>query len=84
MLANRSADNRTVIAQAGAIPPLVRLLGDGRNVHKSQIRAAAALSDLARSSENKQAIVSAGGVQPYLSSSEEYLSSSSVPPGTTN
>ena len=65
-LANSSAENRTVIAQAGAIPPLVQLLGDGRNANKSQVRAAAALSDLARVSENKQAIVSAGGIQPLV------------------
>ena len=66
MLANRSAENRSVIAHAGAIPPLVRLLGDGRNVNKSQVRAAAALSDLARASECKQAIVGAGGVEPLV------------------
>ena len=39
MLANRSAENRLVIAAAGAILPLVQLLGDGRNVNKSQVRA---------------------------------------------
>ena len=39
MLANRSSENRLVIAAAGAIPPLVQLLGDGRNVNKSQVSA---------------------------------------------
>ena len=42
MLANRSAENRLVIAAAGAILPLVQLLGDGRNVNKSQVRALSA------------------------------------------
>ena len=74
MLASRSAENRTVIAQAGAIPALITLLGDGRNVGKSQIRAAATICDLARVSENKQAIVNAGGVQPLVT----MLTSSSV------
>lgn len=66
ILASRSMPNRSAIAAAGAIPPLVRLLGDGRNVNKAQIRAATALSDLARSGENKQAIMSAGGIEPLV------------------
>jgi len=66
MLASRSAENRTVVAAAGAIPPLVALLGDGRNVSTSQIKSAAALGDLARASESKQAIVKAGGVPPLV------------------
>ena len=74
MLADRSAENRTVIAQSGAIPALVQLLGDGRNVNKTQVRAAAALSDLAKASENKRAIVSAGGIRPLVT----MLTSSSV------
>ena len=65
-LASRSSENRTVIAHAGAIMPLVRLLGDGRNVSTSQVHAAAALGDLARASECKQAIVQAGGVPPLV------------------
>jgi hypothetical protein len=66
MLASRSAENRVVVAQAGAIPALVRLLGDGNNVSTSQIRAAAALGDLARAGECKQEIVAAGGVEPLV------------------
>ena len=66
ILASRSAANRSAIAVAGAIPPLVRLLGDGRYPTSSQVHAAAALSDLARSNENKPSIISAGGVPPLV------------------
>ena len=66
ILASRSAANRAAIAVAGAIAPLVALMGDGRNVSTSQVHAAAGLSDLARASENKAAIVSAGGVAPLV------------------
>ena len=65
-LAASSLENRNTIAAAGAIPSLVRLLGDGRNANESQVRAAAALGDLARVSENKQAIVNAGGIEPLV------------------
>ena len=66
ILAARSAANRAAIAVAGAIVPLVGLLGDGRNVSTSQVHAAAGLCDLARASENKSAIVTAGGVAPLV------------------
>ena len=66
MLSSRSAANRIAIAEAGAIPPLVQLLGDGRNATTPQVRAAAVLSDLSRSGENKQLIVNATGVQPLV------------------
>ena len=50
VLATRSAENRRAITTANAIVPLVRLLGDGRNVRAQtpQERAAAVLSDLAK------------------------------------
>lgn len=66
MLAARSHADRTSISDAGAVPPLVAMLGDGRNATTPQIRAAAVISDLARSSENKAAIVKAGGVLPLV------------------
>ena len=66
LLASRSGANRVAIAEAGAIPPLVQLLGDGRNATTPQVRAAAVLCDLARSGENKQKIVEAGGVIPLV------------------
>jgi len=66
MLISRHVENRMVVAQAGAIPPLVGLLGDGRNVSNSQVCAATALGDLARMGESKQAIIQAGGVEPLV------------------
>lgn len=66
ILAARSPENRAVIAQAGAVPPLVQLLGDGRNISVSQMRAAAALGNLAKLGESKQSIVAAGGVEPLV------------------
>ena len=66
LLSSRSAANRSTIAVAGAIPPLVRLLGDGRDASTSQVFAASALADLARASDNKAAMVSVGGVPPLV------------------
>ena len=68
VLAARSAENRKAITDAGAIPPLVRLLGDGRRAREEtpQERAAAVLADLARLGENKLKIVEAGGVKPLV------------------
>ena len=68
VLAARSAENRKAITAAAAIPPLVRLLGDGRRTRKDtpQERAAAVLADLARSGDNKKKIVEAGGIQPLV------------------
>ena len=65
-LAGRTAACRLAIATAGAIQPLIRLLGDGRNVSRTQLRAAAVLSDLARLVECRQEIVTCGGVPPLV------------------
>jgi vacuolar protein 8 len=77
ILAARSNDNRQAITSAAAVPPLVRLLGDGRRVKAEtpQERAACVLADLARLAENKIAIVMAGGISPlvHLLSSESPL-----------
>lgn len=50
------------------LPPQVRLLGDGRRTRTDtpQERSAAVLADLARSGDNKLAIVEAGGVGPLV------------------
>lgn len=68
VLAGRSSENRRAITTADAIAPLVRLLGDGRQVRANtpQERAAAVLADLARMGENKLAIVANGGVRPLV------------------
>ena len=68
VLAGRSDENRKAITAANAIEPLVRLLGDGRRVRAKtpQERAAAVLSNLARSGDNKKAIVEAGSVASRL------------------
>ena len=64
-LASRSPTNRAAIAGAGAIPPLVGVLGDGRNPNRSQMLTARVLSVLAASGDStKQAIVKANGVLP--------------------
>ena len=54
VLASRSPVNRTTIAAAGAIPALVRLLGDGMRTEADtpQERAAVVLADLARTSDS--------------------------------
>lgn len=66
LLAARSTSNMSALASAGAIPPLVALLGDGRNVSGLQTRAAECLSYLARAGEIKMLIVDAGGVAPMV------------------
>ena len=66
LLAGRSAADRLAIAEAGAILPLVHMLGDGRNATTPQVRATAVLSHLSRSSENRQAILDAGGMAPLV------------------
>ena len=67
-LAPRSATTRTSIRDAGAIPPLVRLLGDGRRTEEDTPpeRAATVLADLARSSDSLAEIVESGGVPPLV------------------
>ena len=69
VLAARSDENRKAITSAGAIEPLVALMGDGRRVRRGtpQAGAAAVLADLARSGDNKQAICSAGAIGPLVS-----------------
>ena len=76
VLAARSSANRTVITAAMAVEPLVGVLGDGRRVRQDtpQERAAAVLADLARLSENKVKIATAGGIPPLV----EMLSSESA------
>ena len=68
VLSSRSVATRTAIMQAGAIPPLVRLLGDGLRTQSDtpQERAAAVLADLARSAEGVEGIVASGGVSPLV------------------
>ena len=68
VLAGRSSENRKAITVADAIPPLIRLMGDGRRVRTDtpQERAAAVLADLARSGENKETIVEERGVPPLV------------------
>ena len=66
ILASRSMANRASISAAGAIQPLVEMLGDGRHVSTTQVHAAAALCDLARASETKPTMVRAGAVVPLV------------------
>jgi len=69
VLSSRNVIYRNAIYEAGAIPPLVRQLGDGTRVENDtpQERAACVLADLARSSESKIDIVQADGVKPLVS-----------------
>lgn len=68
ILSSRNATYRNAIYEAGAIPPLVRQLGDGLRVENDtpQERAACVLADLARSPESKDDIVEAKGVEPLV------------------
>ena len=68
VLASRNITYRNAIAEAGAVPPLVRQLGDGLRVENDtpQERAACVLSDLARSAECKVDIAASGGVEPLV------------------
>ena len=68
VLSSRNTTYRSAIMEAGAIPPLVRLLGDGLRVENDtpQERAACVLADLARSGESKEEIVEAGGIEPLV------------------
>ena len=67
-LVSRSVAYRNAIYESGAIPPLVRQLGDGERVENDtpQERAACVLAGLARSTESKQDIVEAGGILPLV------------------
>lgn len=68
LLASRSSVMRTAIVHAGAIEPLVQLLGSGTRSEKGTPpeRAAAVLSDLARFSEGKVEMARAGGIKPLV------------------
>jgi vacuolar protein 8 len=68
VLSSRNFTYRSAIMEAGAIPPLVRILGDGLRVEKDtpQERAAYVLADLARSSESKEEIVEFEGITPLV------------------
>lgn len=59
-MATVSAENRAMIAAAGAIPPLIHLLQQGGA--NEQIQAAAALKWLAIEGENKTTIAAAGAI----------------------
>ena len=67
-LACRSVATRTAIMKAGAIPSLVRLLGDGSRAGDGtpQQLAALVLTDLARSDDSHDVIASAGGIAPLV------------------
>lgn len=62
LLAKRNADNRIFIAEAGAVPPLVKLLSstDG----KTQEHAVTALLNLSIHERNKGLIVQLGAIHP--------------------
>ena len=66
MLASKSSANCDAIFAAGAIRPLVDLLGDGRHVSGLQVRSADALCYLSRQGAHKAAIIEAGGVPPLV------------------
>ncbi|KAH8061935.1 hypothetical protein JL722_3892 [Aureococcus anophagefferens] len=59
-----NVENKIAINRAGGIPPLVALLGNGRDI--ARIRAAGALWNLAVNDENKVVIHQAGGIPPLV------------------
>jgi hypothetical protein len=64
-LADTNEDNQEAIGKAGAVAPLIKLLGSG--VRKSgQEEAAGTLMNLAASEANKAKMVSAGVLGPLL------------------
>ncbi|RRT47898.1 hypothetical protein B296_00037344 [Ensete ventricosum] len=63
-LAKRSTDNRILIAEAGAIPVLVKLLS--ADDHKIQEHAVTALLNLSIYEHNKELIVLAGAIGPII------------------
>lgn len=68
VLSSRNVTYRNAIMEAGAVPPLVRQLGDGLRVENDtpQERAACVLADLARSAEAKVVIGECLGVEPLV------------------
>ena len=75
VLSSRSSNHRNAIVKAGAIQPLVVLLGNGQRAESGTPpeRAAAVLADLSRLAESKVEIARCGGIQPLVT----LLSSSS-------
>ena len=76
VLSTRNLIARTAIVKAGAISPLVSLLGNGMRAEDGTPpeRAAAVLAELARLAESKHEIATCGGLDPLvklLSSSSE-------------
>ena len=65
VLAGRSAAASNAVCQAGAIPPLVALLGAGPE-SAAATKAAGALFNLAANDTNKMAILSAGAIPPLV------------------
>ena len=66
-LADTHAGNQAAIARAGAVAPLVRLLGTERgNSASNREEAAGALMNLSACEENKAAIVAAAAVAPLV------------------
>ena len=68
VLSSRSSVNRSLMVKAGAIEPLVGLLGNGQraDIGTPPERAAAVLGDLARLAESKVEIGRAGGIGPLV------------------
>ena len=68
VLASRSALFRSTIVQAGAISPLIELMGNGQraDLHTPPERAAAVLANLAKVSESKVEVANAGGIGPLV------------------
>ena len=68
MLLERCPVARTSIAKAGAVVPLVQLLGNGRraDLNTPTERAAAVLSELVRLAESKVEVVRTGGLEPLV------------------
>ena len=64
-LADTSRDNQLEITKAGAIKPLVKLIGNGASA-SCQEEAAGTLMNLAACDENKAKIVTAGAVAPLV------------------
>ena len=65
-LAFGSSETQIAIAKEGGIAPLIALLDVDMGSVKTQIKAAAALADLALRIENKEAILAAGGISPLV------------------
>ncbi|KAG1667229.1 hypothetical protein FOA52_009794 [Chlamydomonas sp. UWO 241] len=60
-----NADIKVIVSAAGAIPPLVQLLGPGSSALAQEI-AAGALMSLALNADDKVTIVAAGAIPPLV------------------